>query len=303
MVTESSGTPSSASSFLADQSLDGLPIVVTGSSRGLGRAFAVALASAGARVVVNGTSPSTVEEVVALIADAGGEATACVGSIANDAFCRQLIEHCVTTYGSIGMLVNNAGLTRDRSMTRMTVEEFDDVVAVHLRGTWSCSSAAAKAMRETGGRILNITSGAGLFGMFGQANYCAAKAGVVGLTRAMDLELTRFGIKVNALAPVAATDMTSVFDEGEVAHAVQFPPPETVAPIAVYLASESSDFVHGQVLSFDGTVLSIWSHPQAVATWEQVHGWQESEIGAVINPESLAFPHPDRWGLGVVKPS
>jgi 3-oxoacyl-[acyl-carrier protein] reductase len=285
------------------RSLDDLPIVITGSSRGLGRAFAVALAAAGARVVINGTSRSAVEEVVAHITGAGGAASACVGSIADDAFCRYLIEHCVTTYGSLGMLINNAGVTRDRSMTRMTVEEFDEVAAVHLRGAWSCSSAAAHAMRHSGGRILNITSGAGLFGMFGQANYCAAKAGIVGLTRALDLELTRFGVNVNALAPVAATAMTSVFDGGEIGHAVQFPPPETVAPIAVYLASEAADFVHGQVLSFDGTVLSVWSHPQPVATWEQNDGWRETDIAAVITRESLAFPHPDRWGSGVQSPS
>lgn len=281
--------------------LDGLPVIVTGSSRGLGRAFAIALAGAGARVVVNGTTESAVADTVTHIVETGGDASACVGSVADDAFCRELIDHCVTTYGGLGMLINNAGLTRDRSMTRMTVEEFDEVLAIHLRGTWSCSSAAARVMREAGGgRILNVTSGAGLFGMFGQANYSAAKAGVVGLTRVMDIELARFGIRTNALAPVAATDMTAVFAQGDVEHAVRFPPPETVAPIAVYLAGENAEFVHGQVLSFDGIVLSVWSHPMAMATWESAPGWDASGIASVLTEESLEFPHPDRWGAGVL---
>jgi NAD(P)-dependent dehydrogenase (short-subunit alcohol dehydrogenase family) len=97
--------------------------------------------------------------------------------VADPQFCAQLVQTCVDAFGGLGLLVNNAGLTRDRSMTRMTAEEFDQVIDVHLRGTWACGAAAARAMRTCGGRILNITSGAGLFGMFGQANYAAAKAG------------------------------------------------------------------------------------------------------------------------------
>ncbi len=194
--------------------LGGLPAVVTGSSRGLGRAFAGALAAAGAPVVVNGTDPGTTESVAAAIRGRGGRAIACAGSVADPAFCQQLVRACVSEYGGIGLLVNNAGITRDRSLTRMTTAEFDEVVAVHLRGAWACGAAAARAMRAAGGVILNITSGAGLFGTFGQANYAAAKAGIVGLTRVMDLELGRFGIRVNALAPVARTDMTAVFGHG-----------------------------------------------------------------------------------------
>ncbi|MEI2713817.1 MAG: SDR family NAD(P)-dependent oxidoreductase [Nocardioides sp.] len=281
--------------------LDEMPVVVTGSSRGLGRAFALALAQAGASVVVNGTTESAVRETVGLIEEGGGRATGFVGSVSDDAEARALVAHCVSTFGGIGMLVNNAGFTRDRSFTRMSVEEFDDVVGVHLRGTWSTSSAAAQEMRSAGGgRILNVTSGAGLFGMFGQANYSAAKAGVVGMTRVMDLELNRFGIRVNALAPVAATEMTAVFSGGDVGHAVTFPPPETVAPVAVYLASPEADFVHGQVLSFDGTVLSVWTHPQAAATWQRDGGWTAVGMAQVLTEGDLEFPHPDRWGAGVL---
>ena len=210
------------------------------------------------------------------------------------------MQACVDAFGGIGLLVNNAGLTRDRSMTRMTAAEFDEVIDVHLRGTWACSAAAARAMRTAGGRIVNITSGAGLFGMFGQANYAAAKAGIIGLTRVMDLELRRFGIAVNALAPVARTDMTAVFDTGAVAHQLPFPPPESVAPIVVYLAGDAGSHLHGQVLSFDGTQLSVWSQPQATSTWARPQGWAPGSFRDVLVPEVMEYPHPDRWGSGVL---
>lgn len=148
--------------------------------------------------------------------------------------------------------------------------------------------------------IVNVTSGAGLYGTFGQANYAAAKAGIVGLTRVMDTELDRFGIRVNALAPVARTDMTAVFDQGEVSHEFKFPPPETVAPIVVFLAQDASSHLHGQVLSFDGTTLSVWSHPQASATWDRPGGWKSSGFGEVLTAAVMERPHPDRWGAGVV---
>ena len=185
-------------------------------------------------------------------------------------------------------------------MTRMTAEEFDEVIDVHLRGTWACSAAAARTMRTSGGRILNITSGAGLFGMFGQGNYAAAKAGIIGLTRVMDLELQRYGIQVNALAPVARTDMTAVFDSGPVAHQLPFPPPESVAPIVVYLAGAAGRHLHGQVLSFDGIQLSVWSHPEATSTWVQPDGWTAESFRDTLVPAVMEHPHPDRWGSGTI---
>ncbi|QTI69019.1 SDR family NAD(P)-dependent oxidoreductase [Gordonia polyisoprenivorans] len=285
-------------------SLQGSAIVVTGSTRGLGRAFAEALATAGAHVVVNGTTAKSTAAFVAEMSERGLAVNGLAGSVADDSFCQGLISHCVDTFGGIDMLINNAGITRDRSFTKMSVDEFDAVIDVHLRGTWSCSSAAARVMRSTGGgRILNITSGAGLFGMFGQANYAAAKAGVVGLTRVMDIELARFGIAVNALAPVAATDMTGVFDgQSGVEHALVFPPPDTVAPIAVYLASPESEAIHGQCLSFDGTELSVWSHPRALSSWTCESGWAPADFTQSLSGEGiLDFPHPDRWGSGAAK--
>jgi NAD(P)-dependent dehydrogenase (short-subunit alcohol dehydrogenase family) len=280
--------------------LRGLAAVVTGSSRGLGRAFAEALAAAGASLVVNGTDPQAAESVAAAIRERGGAAIACAGSVADPEACERLVQTCVGQYGGIALLVNNAGITRDRSLVRMTAAEFDEVVAVHLRGTWACSAAAARAMRSSGGAIVNVTSGAGLFGTFGQANYAAAKAGIVGLTRVMDIELSRYGIRVNALAPVARTAMTAVFDHGAVTHELEFPPPESVAPIVVYLAGEASRQLHGQVLSFDGTRLSVWSHPEATSTWTRPHGWTAAAFGDVLTADVMQSTHPDHWGAGVL---
>lgn len=233
--------------------LAGLPVVVTGSTRGLGRAFAEALAAAGARVVVNGTDPDRTAAVVEGITARGGTAVGCAASVAEAGAGTRLVDTCLHAFGSVGMVVTNAGVTRDRSLARMTDEEFDDVLAVNLRGTWDCSRAAVRAMRDTGGSVLHVTSGSGLFGTAGQTNYAAAKAGVVGLTRAMDLEVHRRGIRVNALAPVARTDMTALFSTGSATHALTFPPPEDVAPVVVFLASARAAHLHGQVLSFDGT--------------------------------------------------
>jgi NAD(P)-dependent dehydrogenase (short-subunit alcohol dehydrogenase family) len=279
--------------------INGFAAVVTGSSRGLGRAFAEALAVAGAALVVNGTDPETAELTAAAIRARGGRAIARAGSVADPEFCERLVRTCVEEYGQLDLLVNNAGITRDRSLTRMTAAEFDEVIAVHLRGTWACGVAAARAMRARGGAIVNITSGAGLFGTYGQANYAAAKAGIIGLTRVMDTEFSCFGIRVNALAPVARTDMTAVFAVGAVTHELEFPPPESVAPIVVYLAGAAGSHLHGQILSFDGTQLSVWSHPEATSTWTQP-AWTPEAFEAVLTADVMQYPHPDRWGAGIL---
>ena len=279
--------------------LDDIRAVVTGSTRGLGRAFTEDLARRGASVVVNGTTPDGTDEAVERLRTLGFRAVGVAGSVADPEVCEALVKAAVDEFGGIDLLVNNAGNTADRSILKMTPEEFDRVVNVHLRGTWATSAAAARAMKSHGGAIVNVTSGAGLFGMFGQSNYSAAKAGIIGLTRVLHLELAKYGIRANALAPAARTDMTGVFQHGDVEHAVVFPEPEDVAPIVSYLASSGAAHIAGQVVSFDGTELSIWSHPEPSTTITH-DSWNDADFAEALPESAMQAFHPDRWGSGVM---
>jgi NAD(P)-dependent dehydrogenase (short-subunit alcohol dehydrogenase family) len=190
-------------------SLAGKRIAVTGASRGLGRAFAVACAGAGADVVVNGRDSDSLADTSALVLAAGVRCEAVVGDVAEEAVCTAIVTRCVEAFGGIDCLVNNAGITRDRTLGKMSAEEFDNVIAVNLRGTWACAKAAALAMRERGGSIVNVVSNTAFSGAIGQTNYAASKAGVAGMTRTWARELSRYEIRVNAIWPIAATDMTA----------------------------------------------------------------------------------------------
>ena len=258
--------------------VDGRRIVVTGASRGLGRAFALGLAREGAQVVVNGTNADLVHGVVAEIESGGGQACACVGSVADDAVAARLVATCVEQFGGIDAVVNNAGIVRDRTLVNMTPEEFDDVIAVNLRGTWSVSRHAAKVMKEQGhGLLLQVISGSAFVGSVGQTNYAASKAGVMGMLYAWDTELARFGIRTNALWPVAETDMTQVVFDGAKRRAetngttapepraMGFGAPADIAPIVVYLCSERADHLRSQLFTFNGSKLAVWEHDLAAA--------------------------------------
>lgn len=273
--------------------LDGLRAVVTGSSRGLGRAFARGLAANGAAVVVNGTNPEPLGETERLIRDAGGDVTAYVGSVAEMDHCEALIETCVEAYGGVDLLVNNAGIVRDRTLLKMSAEEFDDVVAVNLRGAWACAKFAGLVMREQGrGHVVHIISASGLVGGVGQGNYAAAKEGMMGLMRTAVLELTRYGIRTNALWPVAETDMTQVVFERarQTAEANEQPvptprqlgfgKPDEVAQGLVWLASPGAERFNGQCFSCNGTRIALWTHPQEVAIAERDEPWTVEAIDA-----------------------
>jgi len=274
--------------------LDGRRIVVTGASRGLGRGFAEALAAAGAMLVINGTNEDLMTEVTGAITGAGGTAIAVTGSVADDQVAEELVRTCVDTYGGIDAVVNNAGIVRDRTLMNMTPEEFDDVVAVNLRGTWSVSRHAARAMKETGGLLLQIVSNSAFVGSVGQTNYAASKAGVMGMLYAWDVELQRFGIRTNALWPIAQTDMTQVVFTNAAKRAdadgrpapspaeLGFGTPETVAPIVVYLCSDRAAHLRSQLLTFNGSKLGLWSHPheQIVARRE---GWTVDDLAAALD--------------------
>ena len=273
--------------------LEGKRIVVTGATRGLGRGFALGLAAAGARLVVNGTNAALAEQVTEEIRAAGGTAEPVVGSVADDALAERLISTCVERYGGVDSVVNNAGIVRDRTLMNMTPEEFDEVIAVNLRGTWSVSRHAARAMKATGGHLLQIFSNSGFTGSIGQTNYAASKAGVMGMLYAWDVELSRFNIRTNALWPIAETDMTQVVFEMAKKRSEEtgkpvpsaadlgFGTPETIAPIVVYLCSDRASHLRSQLFTFNGRKLALWSHPKE--TWiERKESWTLDELDAAM---------------------
>ena len=191
--------------------MKGKRAVVTGSGRGLGKAFAVGLANAGAKVVVSSRTEAEVTKTVDEIRQQGGIAVACVEDVATREGAYRIIQSCIDNFGGIDILVNNAGFTRDRTFLKMTEEEWDEVIAVHLEGTFYCTKFPVPYMCEAKwGRIINLTSAAGLLGNFGQANYASAKAGILGLTRTLAIELGRYNITVNAIRAAAITKIVIV---------------------------------------------------------------------------------------------
>jgi 3-oxoacyl-[acyl-carrier protein] reductase len=233
--------------------------VVTGAGRGIGRAVALSLAKAGARVVVNSTGP-TAAGVAEEIETGGGQGLAVVADISSSLEAARLVDAALAEYGRLDILVNNAGINRDRLVIRMSDEEWDDVLRVDLTGVFLCTRAALKPMmKQRWGRIINMTSVVGLTGNAGQANYAAAKAGIIGFTRSAAREVASRGITVNAIAPgFIETDMTRQIPEGPREELLKRIPlgsagtPADIAAAALFLASEGANYITGQVLSVDG---------------------------------------------------
>jgi NAD(P)-dependent dehydrogenase (short-subunit alcohol dehydrogenase family) len=286
--------------------LSGKVAVVTGAGQGLGRAYAVALARAGASVVVNDLDVSAAEETAKLT---GGQAIALAGDVGERSVADSLVARAVEAFGRLDIMVTNAGVLRDAVLWKMTDEDFDLVVRTHLRGTFLCARAAAIRLREQGqgGRIIVVGSPAGQHGNFGQTNYAAAKAGVVAFARTWALELARAGITVNAVVPTAWTAMTAKIPiykplvervaAGEPLpaavrreHAIGLP--EDCAGLLVFLASSAAAEISGQAIGIGGDRLCLYSHPAELVTELRDGGWDADAIAEAWRTRLAAQAQP-----------
>ncbi len=252
---------------------EGRVCIVTGAGRGIGREYALMLAAEGARVLVNdlggsrdgsGTDLSPAEDVVAEIAASGGHAEPNYSDISSFDGALGTIEQAVETFGRLDVLINNAGILRDRMLTNMSEAEWDAVINVHLKGTFAPSHHAAaywrglsKAGEEVDARIINTTSVSGIYGNAGQSNYGAAKAGIAAFTYIASLELERYGVTVNAIAPAAVTRMTEDLAMAASGDAADKLGPRWIAPVITWLASPHSGAVTGRVIEASGAVLAV----------------------------------------------
>ncbi len=278
--------------------LDGKVAVVTGSGRGIGRAYARALAEAGCAVVVNDVDGDVADSCVRELTDMGARAVAEVVAVGSVEAADRLVQRAVDSFGGIDVMCTNAGILRDRVLWKMSDEDFDAVIDTHLRGTFTCARAAAIRMREQGrgGRIVVISSWAGQRGNFGQTNYAAAKAGIAAFARTWAMELARAEITVNAIVPNAMTRMIasipgmaelvkSTADGDPLPDTVRkemgMGTPEDVAPLVVFLCSDAAREVTGQCIGLGGDKLSLWSHPQEISAAYRDGGWTADAIAEV----------------------
>jgi NAD(P)-dependent dehydrogenase (short-subunit alcohol dehydrogenase family) len=255
--------------------LDGKVCVVTGAGGAIGRGHALLMAHEGAAVVVNDMNGEAASAVVGEIIAAGGRAIANTDSIASRSGAEALVAACVDSYDKIDVLVNNAGNLRDRSFLKMTDDEFDDVWNVHVKGSFWCGQAAALQMKEQGhgGVIINTSSGSH-FGNFGQTNYSAAKGAIASMTYTWAIELARLGIRVNAVCPVAMSQMTDgLMQDQDGQSAADLWRAERNAPLVTYLASDEAANVSGQVFGVGGERISHMIQPHYGKTLTMAGGW------------------------------
>jgi NAD(P)-dependent dehydrogenase (short-subunit alcohol dehydrogenase family) len=282
---------------------EGRVVVVTGAARGIGRAHALAFAGEGAKVVVNDVDDEA-EDVVAAITGSGGAAVANHDDVADWDGAQRIVQTALDAFGTLDVVVNNAGFVRDRMFANANEDEWDAVVRVHLKGHFCVARHAAghwrdqsKAGAAVAGRIINTSSGAGLMGSVGQAAYSAAKAGIAGLTLVQAAELGRYGVTANAIAPSARTRMTeTVFAE------MMAPPddpaafdamaPENISPLVVWLGSTESSAVTGRVFELEGGKVSVadgWQHGPSVDKGQR---WDPAELGPVVEGLLRKAPPP-----------
>jgi NAD(P)-dependent dehydrogenase (short-subunit alcohol dehydrogenase family) len=292
--------------------------VVTGAGRGLGLAYAHALAEAGAAVVVNDIDGDLAAQAAESIESEGGMVETHVGPVGSTETADALVQSAVDHFGHLDAMVTNAGVIRDRVLWKMTDDDFDDVVRVHLRGTFTCARSAAIHFRgaSRGGRLILVGSPAGQHGNFGQSNYAACKAGITAMARTWAMELARSGVTVNCIIPTAATEMTKTIpafaDHIEAWEQEGTPLPgwlrrdqamgsvDDVAPLVVFLASEDSAGITGQSIGLGGDRLGLWSYPQEVATEFRDGGWDADAIAGEFADHLRHLAQP--FGIGMPEP-
>ena len=273
--------------------VDGKVAIVTGAGRGIGRGIALLMAREGARVVVcdigasvegEGSDATPAHDVVNEIKKSGGQAIASTLSISEPANGDKIIKAATDAFGRVDILVNNAGILRDRIFHRMSWTDWSDVVNVHLNGSFIMSRACATVFREqNAGAYVHMTSTSGLVGNFGQANYAAAKMGVVGLSRGIALDMARFNVRSNCVSPFAWTRMVQTIpsetpeEKARVARASQMVP-EKVAPLVVYLASESAAGISGQILGARNNEIYLFNANRPIRTLHRSDGWTPQKL-------------------------
>jgi len=277
--------------------LEGKVAVVTGAGRGIGREIALLMAREGARVVVNdyggsesgeGGSPAPADAVVAEIRGAGGAAVPSYDSVASMAGGRRIVEAALDAFGRVDIVVNNAGILRDRMVFNMTEEEWDAVLDTHLKGTFAVTRAAAPHMKaQRWGRFVNMTSTSGLVGNVGQANYAAAKMGIVGFTRVVALDMARYNVTANCVSPFAWTRMIGTIPTETEAQRARVEKlrqlsPAHVAPLVAWLATEDARDVSGQVFGVRGKELMVFGHMRPVTRIHHAEGWTVERIAAIF---------------------
>ena len=286
--------------------LEGKVALVTGAGHGIGRGHALELAKHGATVVVNdlgssvsgGGSGRDADVVVGLIESRGGTASANYGNVSDEADAAAMVQQAIDRHGKLDILVNNAGIVRDRAIWNMTAADFDAVMAVHVRGTWLTSRAAALHWRDrskagernVGGRIINTTSGAGLLGNFGQTNYATAKAAIVGLTLTLNVELSKLGVTCNVIGPGGITRLSATMSGAKVREPDEIPDnefdpmdPSLCCPIVAWLASDEAGYVSGQVIRAMGEKLYLmggWTEEVVISN--NAKRWDADKLGELF---------------------
>jgi NAD(P)-dependent dehydrogenase (short-subunit alcohol dehydrogenase family) len=286
--------------------------IVTGAGRGIGRGIAMLMAAEGARVVVcdigasldgAGSDAGPAQAVVAEIKKAGGEAIASTASISEPGNADKIVKAALDAFGRVDVLVNNAGILRDRIFHRMSWSDWSDVIDVHLHGSFLMSRACATHFREqNSGGFVHMTSTSGLVGNFGQANYMAAKMGIVGLSRGIALDMARFNVRSNCVAPFAWTRMIDSIPaetEEEKARVAKFHEmtPEKIAPLVVYLGSDRADGISGQIFSVRNNEIYLFSQTRPIRTLHRSDGWTPEKLDAQLKGAFAAsFTSLDRSG-------